>query len=111
VNCTAIDAHHNPATPTSFDVLVENASAQVSDLKALIADMGLDTGLGTDLQQRLANISKKIGQGPKPPCQQLDDLVQHVRSQLGKPHGPTLGQARDIVAAAEQIEGALGCGG
>jgi photosystem II stability/assembly factor-like uncharacterized protein len=116
VTCTAVDAHHNAATPTTFDVDVENASMQVADLSTLIAGMGLDKGLANDLQNRLDDIARKIGQpgpprgGTSPACGPLDDLVQRVVSAYARPpHGPTLAQAQAIVAAADTIEGALGC--
>jgi hypothetical protein len=83
---------------------------QVANLRTLIAGMRLDKGLANDLDNRLADVARKLG-SPKDACNGLADFVQTVIDDAGAQQARlTVAQAEAIVAAANTVEGFLGCG-
>src|SRR5260221_816603 len=109
VNCTASDAASPPDTTTgSFQVVVNGAAAQVSDLMTTVNSMGLSSGLQNSLDGKLNAALKAVNAGQtSTACSDLSDFIGQAQSQSGK--GLTVSQANQPIAAATQVQAVLGC--
>jgi len=109
VNCTASDAASPPDTTTgSFQVVVNGAAAQVSDLMTTVNSMGLSSGLQNSLDVKLNAALKAVNAGQtSTACSDLSDFIGQAQSQSGK--GLTVSQANQLIAAATQVQAVLGC--
>jgi hypothetical protein len=78
-------------------------------LASQIVGMGLDNGITQDLTSRLNEIEKKL-EASKDACGGLSDFLRKVIDEAGKENPRlTVGQAQTIVAAANSVEGQIGC--
>ncbi len=107
VNCTASDPAGNTASG-SFQVVVEGAAQQTSDLISLVNSFHLSKSLQTALDNKLQDVLTAITAGQTATaCSELTDFIGFVQSHTGK--GISTSQAKQLIAAAQQIQAVLGC--
>jgi X-Pro dipeptidyl-peptidase len=108
VTCTATDASGNSSSK-SFNVHVNGVPEEFDNLTAVVQSLGLDTGLTTRLLTWLSTAQRHLDR-QKDACQQLDGFLLQVLAQAGKVN-PTLtvAQAKALAAAANALEGSIGC--
>jgi hypothetical protein len=107
VNCTASDPAGN-STSGSFQVVVNGAATQVTNLITTVNSFHLSKSLQTALDNKLQDVLKAINAGQTATaCSELTDFIGHVQSQSGK--GLTTSQATQLIAAATNIKKVLGC--
>jgi hypothetical protein len=107
VECVATDAAGNTAS-ASFDVIVQGATEQVTDLNHDIANLNLPAGTNTSLSATLQqaqssidadNISAALGQ--------LNAFINQVKA-LEQRRKLSSQEAADLISSAEQIKEVLG---
>jgi hypothetical protein len=107
VECVATDAAGNTAS-ASFDVIVQGATEQVTDLNHDIANLNLPAGTNTSLSATLQqaqssidadNISAALGQ--------LNAFINQVKA-LEQRRKLSSQEAADLISSAEQIKVVLG---
>ena len=108
VNCQASDPAGNTATG-SFQVVVKGATAQISDLINLVdsfhlSPQGIQTSFDSQLQAVQADLT---AHDTAQACSDLTTFISHVNAQSGKKL--TTDQAAQLIAAAQRIQGVLGC--
>lgn len=109
VSCTAT----NQAGMTSggFQVLVQAAAAQVSNLAATVESLNLEQGITNSLDAKLDNVlsaltAAKAG-GVVSTCNQLSAFINETEAQSGKKI--TVDQANQLITSANQIKAVVGC--
>jgi hypothetical protein len=109
VNCTASDAASPPDTTTgSFQVAVNGAATQISNLITTVNSFHLSKGLQDSLDVKLNAALKAVNAGQTATaCSDLSDFIGQAQSQSGK--GLTVSQANQLLAAAKQMQAVLGC--
>ena len=110
VTCTASDAYGNSAS-AGFDVVVVGASQQITALVSLVATFNLAQGIDNSLDAKLQNAqaaltAAKSGSNPSA-CNMLGAFINSVQAQSG--NKITTSQAGQLIAAANQIQAAVGC--
>jgi beta propeller repeat protein len=108
VVCTATDAAGNSASG-SFQVLVQGAAAQVSNLIGIVQSFNLLEGITDSLDAKLANIKSALTAG-KPgnatsSCNQLTAFSNEA--QAGK--ALTTDEASQLVSSANRTKAVIGC--
>jgi HYR domain-containing protein len=103
VSCSATDASGNSST-ASFQVTVEGAAQQISDLAAYVASLNLPSGLANSLESKLNSALQDPISGS---CADLSDFVNQVSAQSGKVIPPS--QAATLKQSAMRIKAVLGC--
>jgi hypothetical protein len=89
-------------------VVVNGAATQVSDLMTTVNSMGLSSSLQNSLDVKLKAALKAVKAGQTATdCSDLSDFISEARSQSGK--GLTVSQAKQVIAAAKQVQAVLGC--
>ncbi len=110
VTCTAIDRSQN-ATRRSFNITVIGASTQTATLIALVQSFNLAPGITNSLNAKLRNVLAALNAGNADhranACNQLGAFVNAVTAQAGTQ--PTVSQAEQLIANANQIRAVLGC--
>jgi len=109
VSCTAKDAAGN-ASIGSFTVTVNapSASAQTSNLIALVRSLNLAGGTSTSLSGKLQNAISSFASGnTTSACNQVNAFINEARAQSGKKL--TASEASQLIADANQILTAQGC--
>jgi hypothetical protein len=107
VHCTASDPASN-STSGSFQVTVQGAAAQISDLINLKDSFHLSKGLQKSLDAKLTAALKAVNAGKiADACESLTAFINEMNAQPGK--GLTTGQATQLRKAAQQIQAVLGC--
>ncbi len=93
----------------SLVVRVESADAQVNDLIARVRSFSLEPrGIETSLVAKLTNALAALNAGDlATACGLLNDFLNEVRAQAGKKI--TDAQAAELITAANQIMGVIGC--
>jgi hypothetical protein len=109
VNCSASDAASPPDVTTgSFQVVVQGAAAQVSDLISLVNSFGLPADFQASFDTQLQAVQTDLtNSNTTQACRDLTAFLNHVQAQSGK--GLTVSQATQLLAAAKQIQAVLGC--
>jgi hypothetical protein len=109
VSCTATDATGNTSSPKTFTVHMNNVSEEFANLTTVVGSLGLNPGLTASLQTWLTTAQRHLDR-QKDACQQLDGFLLQALAQAGKVN-PTLtvGQGQALVAAANALEGSIGC--
>jgi N-acetylneuraminic acid mutarotase len=110
VSCTATDAASN-ATSSSFQVLVQAAAAQVSNLIVTVQTFnlaqGIQNSLDTKLQNVLSAMNAALNGNVSSVCGQLVAFINETSAQSGKKL--TVAQANQLIATADQIQAVVGC--
>jgi len=110
VQCAATDASNNPSQG-SFSVTVNGASAQMSNLIALVQSFNLNQGitnsLNSKVQSALGALNAANAGYRASACNQLTAFINSAQAQSGKQL--TVPQANQLIAKANQIRTALGC--
>src|SRR4029079_1366541 len=95
----------------SFNVLVQAAAAQVSNLVALVQSFnlqqGIENSLDTKLQNVLAALNAAQGGNAANACDMLGAFINETSAQSGKKL--TVAQADQLIAAARQSRAVIGC--
>jgi len=105
VTCTATDSDDiNSPVSTSFTVTVVGAGGQLADLYQAVRSTRGGKGLVPTVAQAE---HQAAGQHPLLACQTLSLFILEV--QLETPRRIPAGTAAELIAAARQIQGALGC--
>jgi hypothetical protein len=109
VNCTASDAASPPDTTTgSFQVVVNGAATQVSDLITTVDSFGLPADIQAGFDTQLQAVQTDLtNNNPAQACSDLTAFINHVQAQSGK--HLTTSQATQLLAAATQVQAVLGC--
>ena len=102
VSCTASDAATNVAL-ASFTITVNSAAGQVNSLLTVVTGVGSGSSFATKVQSAQASLA--AGK-PAVAAAQLQALINEVAAQAEKK--VTAAQAAEIIAAAQQIQAALG---
>jgi uncharacterized hydantoinase/oxoprolinase family protein len=110
VTCTATDGAGNSMSG-SFQVLVQAAAAQVSNLVALVQSFNLAQGIENSLDSKLQNVLAALNAAEDgnatSACGQLGAFINETSAQSGKKL--TEAQANTLIAAAQQIRAVIGC--
>jgi hypothetical protein len=110
VNCTAVDGAGN-RVDGSFQLLVQAAAAQVSDLTVTVQSFNLAQGIENSLDTKLQNVLSALNAAKNGSvanvCNQLNAFINQTMAQSGKQL--TVAQANQLIAAARQIEAVIGC--
>ena len=109
VNCTASDAASPPDTTTgSFQVVVNGAATQVSNLITTVNSFGLPADIQAGFDTQLQAVQTDLtNNNPAQACSDLTAFINHVQAQSGK--HLTVSQANQLIAAAKQFQAVLGC--
>ena len=109
VSCTATDAAGNTSAPKTFTVHVNNVSEEFANLTTVVDSLGLNPGLTASLQAWLTTAQRHLDR-QKDACQQLDGFLLQALAQAGKVNPTlTIAQGQALVAAANALEGSVGC--
>ena len=107
VNCQASDPASN-STTGSFQVVVNGASPQTTDLINTVDSFLLPHGLQMSLTAKLENALSALNAGDiGTACSDLTAFINQVTAQSGKKL--TVAQANQLISAATQIKAVLGC--
>jgi probable HAF family extracellular repeat protein len=113
VNCTAVDASGN-STSGTFTITVRGASTQLEGLIDLIdntltvdTQQGIASSFDAKLQRALDALAAAKANSTTSACSSLSGFINEVQAQSGK--SITTTQANQLIAAARQIQAALGC--
>jgi HYR domain-containing protein/beta-propeller repeat-containing protein len=101
--CIATDFSGNKSSG-SFQITVEGAAQQISDLMNYVAGAGLDSPLTNSLESKLSAAFKDGFPGS---CGDLTDFITEVGGQSGKKIPVSV--ANQLIASAQQIKNVLGC--
>ena len=109
VNCTASDAASPPDTTTgSFQVVVNGAAIQVSNLITTVNSFGLPADIQAGFDTQLQAVQTDLtNNNPAQACSDLTAFINHIQAQSGK--HLTVSQANQLLAAAKQVQAVLGC--
>jgi hypothetical protein len=108
VICTATDSSSNAST-CSFNVSIEGAPGQISDLIALVMSFGLNSGLQNSLLVKLQADLSRVDKGNiAGACGSLQAFINEVNAKSGTKF-VTPDQASQMVSAAGQIMSVLRC--
>ena len=106
LQCWASDSAGNVGYADIFNIHVEGASEQLSDLIATVNAYNL-TKLGTSLTDKLGTAQRMLDAGkPKQAVENLNALISQVESQTGK--GLTTDQANQLTTYANRIKTVIG---
>jgi len=103
VSCAATDTHGNTSAPSSFDVDVKGAIAQISDQIALVGSTG-GGSFASQLERSLAHLA---GGSQVAACGSLGAYINHLQAQSGKQF--SVSQANALIANANRIRLLIGC--
>lgn len=110
VNCTASDGAGN-TVGGSFQVLVQAAAAQVTNLTLAVQSFNLAQGVENSLDTKLQNVLSALNAAKSgnagSVCNQMGAFINDTMAQSGKQL--TAAQANQLIAAAQQIEAVIGC--
>jgi HYR domain len=107
VNCTASDPSGNSSSG-SFQVVVNGAATQISDLLSLVNSFGLPADIQAGFDTQLQAVQTDLtNNNPAQACSDLTAFINHVQAQSGK--HLTTSQATQLLSAAKQVQAVLGC--
>jgi len=107
VNCTASDPSGNSSSG-SFQVVVNGAAIQVSDLITTVNSFGLPADIQAGFDTQLQAVQTDLtNNNPAQACSDLTAFINHVQAQSGK--HLTVSQANQLLTAAKQVQAVLGC--
>jgi hypothetical protein len=109
VTCSASDRAGNQVS-SFFDVFVE-LTGTPADLGAFVGSLGLDRGLGNDLQNKAREAGDFLARARlAQSCDKLDQFAVRVLDELGKPNSKlTTEQAQDMLALLYAVEATQHC--
>jgi hypothetical protein len=107
VSCAASDPFGNTSTG-SFQVIVNGAAGQLTDLFSVVNSLELASGLTNSLISKLHDALSGFDAGKTArACGKLKDFISEVNAQTGK--GITPAQASELITSAERIRAVMGC--
>jgi hypothetical protein len=110
VSCQATDHSGNTAHGT-FQVLVQAAAAQVTNLVTTVQSFNLANGITNSLDAKLDNALSALNAaksgGTLSTCNQLNAFISQTLAQSGKQL--TTDQANQLIASANRIKAVIGC--
>ncbi len=110
VSCQASDSTGNTAYG-NFQIVVQAAPTQISNLVATIISFNLANGitksLVAKLNSALAALTQAEREGSVAACNMLGAFVNEVQAQSGKQ--VTTAEAKQLIASANRIRAAMGC--
>lgn len=110
MNCQASDPAGNQSSG-SFQVVVNGASAQISNLINQVTSFNLKQGIQNSLDSKLQSVQASLADVNvghiTDACNQMAAFINETEAQSGK--ALTVDQANQLIAAANQIQAVLGC--
>ena len=109
VSCTATNS--GGQATASFNVVVNGAAAQIMSLLALVESFNLQHGIENSLDVKLQHVVDALNAAASGnmavACNNLNAFINQVQAQSGNAMTPA--QASQLISAATQVKGAVGC--